>query len=60
MGIEDLIRKLEGYQRIMKNSKDLRSDAERLIPFNFLFRGPPGRKSLAHGRKASQSLTNHI
>ncbi|KAK4238069.1 P-loop containing nucleoside triphosphate hydrolase protein [Achaetomium macrosporum] len=42
VGMEDLIAKLEGYQRIVQNSKDLDSDAQRLIPFNFLFRGPPG------------------
>jgi predicted transcriptional regulator len=53
VGMEDLIKKLEGYQRIIQNSKKFKSDAERLIPFSFLFRGPPGKKSLAYDRKAS-------
>jgi hypothetical protein len=43
VGMEDLIAKLEGYQRIAQNSKDLHSDAQRIIHFNFLFRGPPGK-----------------
>jgi Cdc6-like AAA superfamily ATPase len=60
VGMEDLVKKLEGYQRIIQNSKELKSNPERLIPFSFLFRGPPGKKRLVHGRKASQSLKNHV
>lgn len=47
VGMEDLVRKLEGYQRIIQNSKELGTDAEKLIPFNFLFRGPPGKRRLS-------------
>lgn len=43
VGMEDLVSKLQGYQRMIQNSKEMDCDAERLIPFNFLFRGPPGR-----------------
>ncbi|KXJ89392.1 P-loop containing nucleoside triphosphate hydrolase protein [Microdochium bolleyi] len=42
IGMEELVQKLEGYQRIVQSSKELKFDAESLIPFNFLFRGPPG------------------
>lgn len=47
VGMEDLVRKLEGYQRIIQNSKELGTDPEKLIPFNFLFRGPPGKIGLS-------------
>lgn len=45
VGAEALIEKLEGYQRIAQNSKALGMDPRTQLPFNFLFRGPPGKNS---------------
>lgn len=42
VGCETLILQLEGYQRIVANMKKLGMDPREQIPFNFLFRGPPG------------------
>ena len=42
VGCEDLILQLEGYQRTVANMKRLGMDPREQIPFNFLFRGPPG------------------
>jgi AAA lid domain len=43
VGCDDLIAQLEGYQRIARNVKKLGMDPREQIPFNFLFRGPPGK-----------------
>ena len=43
IGCEGLIAQLEGYQRIAKKVKKLGMDPREQIPFNFLFRGPPGK-----------------
>ncbi len=42
VGCDNIVAQLEGYQLIAKNSKSLGLDARDQIPFNFLFRGPPG------------------
>lgn len=42
VGCEDLIRKLEGYQRINASMRARRMDPRTQIPFNFIFKGPPG------------------
>ena len=43
VGCEAVIQKLEGYRRTVKNMRDLDMDPKEQIPFNFLFRGPPGK-----------------
>jgi hypothetical protein len=43
VGSEDVIAKLEGYQRTVANMKARGMDPLEQIPFNFLFRGPPGK-----------------
>ncbi len=45
VGSEDVIAKLEGYQRTVANMKARGMDPLEQIPFNFLFRGPPGKTS---------------
>ena len=45
VGCENLILQLEGYQRTVINMKKLNMDPREQIPFNFLFRGPPGESS---------------
>ena len=42
VGCEETVSQLEGYQRIAKNLKGLGMDPREQLPFNFLFRGPPG------------------
>ncbi|KAJ1322911.1 stage V sporulation protein K [Microdochium nivale] len=54
IGMEELVQKLEGYQRIVQSSEELKFDAESLIPFNFLFRGPPGTGKTAVAERMGQ------
>lgn len=42
VGADALIAKFQAYQRIALNSKDMGLDPKEQIPFNFIFRGPPG------------------
>ena len=42
VGSEEVISQLEGYQKIAANMKARDMDPRDQIPFNFLFRGPPG------------------
>lgn len=39
----DLVEKLVGYSRMVQNAKSLEMDPRSQIPFNYLFRGPPGK-----------------
>ena len=40
---DELVVQLEGYQRTVANMKAREMDPGEQIPFNFLFRGPPGK-----------------
>ena len=42
VGCDELVAQLEGYQKIVANMKAREVDPREQIPFNFLFRGPPG------------------
>ncbi|KAF1998618.1 P-loop containing nucleoside triphosphate hydrolase protein [Amniculicola lignicola CBS 123094] len=42
VGCDDLIEQLQGYQTTAANMKKLGMDPREQIPFNFLFKGPPG------------------
>lgn len=42
VGCEDLIAQFKGYQTTAANMKVLGMDAREQLPFNFLFKGPPG------------------
>jgi hypothetical protein len=42
VGCEDIIAKLEGYQKIAVNAKAAGVELRELIPTNFVFKGPPG------------------
>ncbi|KAK5657152.1 hypothetical protein OQA88_3209 [Cercophora sp. LCS_1] len=42
VGSEEVIKLLEGYQETVRTMKALKLDPKENIPFNFLFRGPPG------------------
>ncbi|KAI1204096.1 ATPases of the AAA+ class [Annulohypoxylon truncatum] len=52
VGSQSLVEKLESYQKIVRNAKaiDL-GDPKDFIPFNFIFRGPPGTGKSTTARK---------
>ena len=43
VGCDELVTQLEGYQNMVANMKARDMDPRDQIPFNFLFRGPPGQ-----------------
>lgn len=42
VGADDIVEKLVGYSRMAQSTKALDIDPRTQIPFNYLFRGPPG------------------
>lgn len=42
VGCEDIITQLEGYRQTVRSMRQLDIDPREQVPFNFLFRGPPG------------------
>ncbi|KAH8883086.1 ATPases of the AAA+ class [Thozetella sp. PMI_491] len=54
VGAEALIDKLEGYRRVVQNSKALGLDPRMQVPFNFLFQGPPGTGKTTTARRMGE------
>lgn len=46
VGANNLVDKLVGYSRMVQNAKTLEMDPRSQIPFNYLFRGPPGKQGV--------------
>lgn len=44
VGCEKIVEQLEGYRETVRNMRMLNIDPRDQIPFNFLFRGPPGKR----------------
>ncbi|KAI3528554.1 ATPase [Colletotrichum abscissum] len=51
VGCEKIVATLEGYQETVRCMKALNMDPKDSIPFNFIFRGPPGTGKTSTARK---------
>ncbi|KAK8013231.1 hypothetical protein PG991_009502 [Apiospora marii] len=51
VGTEETVALLEGYQQTVRAMKALDMDPKESIPFNFLFKGPPGTGKTTTARK---------
>lgn len=51
VGCELIMAKLEGFQNNVRSMKQLDMDPKEGVPFNFLFRGPPGTGKTSTARK---------
>ena len=43
VGCEDIVKRLERYQKAAEKAKENGMDMRELIPTNFVFKGPPGK-----------------
>ncbi|KAJ5333870.1 uncharacterized protein N7506_007653 [Penicillium brevicompactum] len=54
VGCESIVSKLQGYQKMVKDLRKLDMDPREQLPFNFVFRGPPGTGKTSTARKMGQ------
>lgn len=54
VGSEEVVSLLEGYQGTVRTLKSIGLDPKENIPFNFLFRGPPGTGKTTTAKKMGQ------
>ncbi|KAI1935491.1 hypothetical protein LOZ12_005733, partial [Ophidiomyces ophidiicola] len=58
VGCEDIICKMEGYQKTVTSMRTLGMNPLEVIPFNFLFRGPPGTGKTSTARRMGTIFYN--
>lgn len=58
VGCDDIVAQLKGYQEIARNMKSVDMDPREQIPFNFIFRGPPGKPNALY--HIGDKLTNRL
>ena len=58
IGCNEIVVRLEGYQKTFANMKARDLDPREQIPFNFLFRGPPGKSRPVMATKGQSSCNN--
>lgn len=46
VGCEEIVAKLQSYQRVANKAKSIGKDPRDLVPTNFVFKGPPGMTSV--------------
>ncbi|KAK1144124.1 hypothetical protein N8T08_005786 [Aspergillus melleus] len=51
VGCEKIVQQLEGYRQTVKSMRELDMDPREQIPFNFLFKGPPGTGKTSTARR---------
>ncbi|ATY63735.1 AAA family [Cordyceps militaris] len=51
IGCERIVAMLQGYQQTARTTKNLGLDPKEHVPFNFIFRGPPGTGKTTTARK---------
>ncbi|KAK5125339.1 hypothetical protein LTR85_000448 [Meristemomyces frigidus] len=51
VGCDALVEQLQGYQKVAANMKEIGMDPREQLPFNFLFRGPPGTGKTSTARR---------